>query len=41
MRIEGDFFGETAGTLSGVFDRAGADSSGNAAYLHGGFVTKK
>ena len=41
MRIEGDFFGETGGTLAGVFDGAGADSSGNAAYLHGGFVTKK
>ena len=41
MRIAGDFFGETGGTLAGVFDGAGADSSGNAAYLHGGFVTKK
>lgn len=41
MRIEGDFFGETGGTLAGVFDGAGADSSGNAAYLHGGFVTNK
>jgi hypothetical protein len=41
MRIEGDFFGETGGTLAGVFDGAGAYSSGNAAYLHGGFVTKK
>ena len=41
MRIEGDLFGERGGTLAGVFDGAGADSRGNAAYLHGGFVTKK
>jgi hypothetical protein len=42
MRIAGDFFSETGGTLAEVFDGAGAySSSSNAAYLHGGVVTKK
>jgi hypothetical protein len=41
MRIAGDCFSETGGTLAEVFDGAGAYSSSNAAYLHGGVVTKK
>jgi len=41
VRIEGDFFGHTGTTLAGTFDGQGADSGGNAAYLHGGFVAEK
>ena len=41
MRIEGDFFGQTGTTLAGSFDGAGTDSSGNTAYLQGGFVAEK
>ena len=41
MRIEGDFFGQKGSTLVGNFDCAGTDSSGNTAYLQGGFVAEK
>ena len=41
MRIEGDFFGQKGSTLAGSFDGAGTDSSGNTAYLQGGFVAEK
>ena len=41
LRIEGDFFGQAGTTLAGSFDGAGTDSSGNTAFLHGGFVAEK
>ena len=41
MRIEGDFFGLAGTTLAGSFDGVGTDSSGNTAFLHGGFVVEK
>ena len=41
MRIEGDLFGQTGTALAGSFDGAGTDSSGNTAFLQGGFVAEK
>ena len=41
MRIEGDFFGQTGTPCRQLRSAQERDSSGNTAYLHGGFVAEK